>query len=195
MKTFFQFQLIKESHLSFFRNAVFARVAQHSIRNIAQNVFLHLHKLDLSFHLNRQTGALSKTIDRGSRAISFVLSSLVFNVVPTILELAIVSAVLAVECGLEYTAVALLTVGLYSAFTFAFTEYRNKFRIMMNEADNEAGNKAVDSLINYETVKYFNNEVYEAGEYDRHLQKYEKASLRTTQTLAALNFGQNFIFR
>ena len=103
---------------------MFARVAQHSIRNIAQNVFLHLHKLDLSFHLNRQTGALSKTIDRGSRAISFVLSSLVFNVVPTILELAIVSAVLAVECGLEYTAVALLTVGLYSAFTFAFTEYR-----------------------------------------------------------------------
>ena len=176
------------------RNAVFAKVAQHSIRRIAQNVFMHLHKLDLGFHLNRQTGALSKTIDRGSRAISFVLSALVFNVVPTALELSIVCGVLAYACGPAYAAVAFSTVALYASFTLAFTEYRTKFRIAMNKADNEAGNKAVDSLINYETVKYFNNEKYEAGVYDKYLKKYEVASLKTSKTLAALNFGQNAIF-
>merc|ERR1719232_443020 len=155
---------------------------------------MHLHKLDLGFHLNRQTGALSKTIDRGSRAISFVLSALVFNVVPTALELSIVCGVLAYACGPAYAAVAFSTVVLYASFTLAFTEYRTKFRIAMNKADNEAGNKAVDSLINYETVKYFNNEKYEAGVYDKYLKKYEVASLKTSKTLAALNFGQNLIF-
>lgn len=176
------------------RNAVFAKVAQHSIRRIAQNVFKHLHLLDHGFHLNRQTGALSKTIDRGSRGISFTLSALVFNVVPTALELSIVCSVLAVTCGPAYAGVAFTTVAMYSLFTLAFTEWRTKFRVAMNKADNEAGNKAVDSLINYETVKYFNNENYEAGVYDKYLRKYESASLKTSQTLAALNFGQNLIF-
>merc|ERR1719210_828438 len=124
------------------RNAVFANVAQHSIRRIAQNVFKHLHSLDLSFHLNRQTGALSKAIDRGSRAISFVLSALVFNVAPPLLELSFVAGVLAATCGPAYAAVAFSTVALYASFTLAFTEYRTKFRIAMNKADNEAGNKA-----------------------------------------------------
>ena len=176
------------------RNAVFAKVAQHSIRNIAENVFVHLHRLDLSFHLNRQTGALSKTIDRGSRAISFALSALVFNVAPTLLELSIVAGVLAATCGPAYAGVAVTTVALYSMFTLSFTEWRTKFRVAMNRADNEAGNKAVDSLINYETVKYFNNEQYEAGVYNKYLKKYEEASLKTSQSLAALNFGQNLIF-
>merc|ERR1719394_2276170 len=176
------------------RSAVFAKVAQHSIRKIAQNVFMHLHKLDLAFHLNRQTGASSKTIDRGSRGISFTLSALVFNVVPTMLELSIVCGVLAATCGPAYAGVALSTVAIYSMFTLSFTEWRTKFRIAMNKADNEAGNKAVDSLINFETVKYFNNEEYEAKIYDKYQKRYEEASLITSQTLAALNFGQNLIF-
>jgi len=176
------------------RNAVFAKVSQQSIRKIAQKVFLHLHDLDLSFHLNRQTGALSKTIDRGSRGINFALSALVFNVVPTLLELSLVCGVLYFTCGPAYAGVALTTVSVYSAFTLWFTQWRTQFRVAMNRADNEAGNKAVDSLINYETVKYFNNEQYESSLYDSYLKKYEEASLKTSQTLAWLNFGQNFIF-
>ncbi|XP_035793899.1 ATP-binding cassette sub-family B member 7, mitochondrial-like isoform X1 [Anopheles albimanus] len=176
------------------RNAVFARVAQHSIRKIATNVFLHLHNLDLQFHLSKQTGALSKTIDRGSRGINFVLTAMVFNVVPTIFELALVSSILGAKCGLAYAALSMGCVGVYSAYTLAVTQWRTKFRIYMNQAENEAGNKAVDSLINYETVKYFNNEQYEANRYDKVLQKYEAASLKTSTSLALLNFGQNAIF-
>uniref|UniRef100_A0A182YR34 Iron-sulfur clusters transporter ABCB7, mitochondrial n=1 Tax=Anopheles stephensi TaxID=30069 RepID=A0A182YR34_ANOST len=176
------------------RNAVFARVAQHSIRKIATNVFLHLHNLDLQFHLSKQTGALSKTIDRGSRGINFVLTAMVFNVVPTMFELALVSSILGVKCGMAYAALSMGCVGVYSAYTLAVTQWRTKFRIYMNQAENEAGNKAVDSLINYETVKYFNNEQYEANRYDQVLKKYEDASLKTSTSLALLNFGQNAIF-
>nr|CAI5835197.1 unnamed protein product [Callosobruchus analis] len=176
------------------RNAVFARVAQHSIRKIAKNVFLHLHNLDLNFHLQRQTGALSKTIDRGSRGINFVLSAMVFNVVPTIFELAMVSTILWLNCGRPFAGIALGCVGVYTVYTLAVTQWRTKFRVYMNQAENEAGNKAIDSLINYETVKYFNNEKYEAEKYDVSLKKYEDASLKTSSSLALLNFGQNAIF-
>ena len=176
------------------RNAVFAKVSQHSIRTIARNVFRHLHNLDLSFHLNRQTGGLSKTLDRGSRGIAFTLQAIVFNVAPTIVELGMVCSVLAYSCGPAYAAVALSTVMVYSAFTLAVTQWRTPIRVAMNKADTEAGNKAVDSLINYETVKFFNNEDYEAAKYDESLKKYEAASLKTTTTLALLNFGQNVIF-
>jgi len=176
------------------RNAVFARVAQHSIRKIAQNVFRHLHNLDLAFHLNRQTGALSKTIDRGSRGISFVLSALVFNIAPTIVELSLVCGILAYSCGPRYAGVALATVSLYTLFTLIITQWRTQFRVNMNKADNDAGNRAIDSLINYETVKYFNNEDYEAKEYNKYLKQYEVASLKTNWSLAFLNFGQNLIF-
>ncbi|XP_071440585.1 iron-sulfur clusters transporter ABCB7, mitochondrial isoform X2 [Hetaerina americana] len=176
------------------RNAVFAKVAQHSIRKIARNVFLHLHSLDLQFHLGRQTGALSKTIDRGSRGINFVLSAMLFNVVPTIFELALVSTILGVKCGAPFAEVALGCVGVYTVFTLAVTQWRTKFRVYMNQAENDAGNKAIDSLINYETVKYFNNEKYEADRYDEVLKRYEDASLKTSTSLALLNFGQNAIF-
>lgn len=176
------------------RNAVFARVAQHSIRKIATNVFMHLHQLDLKFHLNRQTGALSKTIDRGSRGINFVLSAMVFNVVPTIFELALVSSILGIKCGAAFAGISMGCVGVYAAFTLGVTSWRTRFRVNMNKAENEAGNKAIDSLINYETVKYFNNEKYEAERYDKVLQKYEVASLKTASSLALLNFGQNAIF-
>ncbi|XP_068812726.1 iron-sulfur clusters transporter ABCB7, mitochondrial [Struthio camelus] len=176
------------------RNAVFGKVAQNSIRRIAKNVFLHLHNLDLAFHLSRQTGALSKTIDRGTRGISFVLSALVFNLGPTMFEVALVSGILYYKCGAEFALVTLGTLGAYAAFTIGITQWRTKFRIEMNKADNDAGNAAIDSLLNYETVKYFNNEKYEAQRYDGFLKTYENASLKTTSTLALLNFGQSAIF-
>ncbi|XP_076281712.1 ATP binding cassette subfamily B member 7 isoform X2 [Lasioglossum baleicum] len=176
------------------RNAVFAKVAQHSIRKIAKNVFMHLHNLDMAFHLSRQTGALSKTIDRGSRGINFVLNAMVFNIVPTVFELGLVSTILYFKCGGEYAAVAVGCVGVYALFTLAVTQWRTKFRIFMNQAENEASNKAIDSLINYETVKYFNNEKFETERYDTSLKKYEAASLKTSTSLAMLNFGQNAIF-
>ncbi|XP_062381025.1 iron-sulfur clusters transporter ABCB7, mitochondrial [Sardina pilchardus] len=176
------------------RNAVFGKVAQSSIRRIAKNVFLHLHNLDLGFHLSRQTGALSKAIDRGTRGISFVLSALVFNLGPTTFEMALVSGILYYKCGAEFAAVTLGTLSAYTAFTIAVTQWRTRFRIEMNKADNEAGNAAIDSLLNYETVKYFNNEKYEAERYDNYLKVYESSSLKTTSTLAMLNFGQSAIF-
>ncbi|XP_050542303.1 iron-sulfur clusters transporter ABCB7, mitochondrial [Daktulosphaira vitifoliae] len=176
------------------RNAVFASVAQQSIRKIARNVFLHLHNMDLSFHLSRQTGALSKIIDRGSRGINFVLTAMVFNIVPTIFELSVVSTILGINCGSEFAALSFGCVFLYATYTLLVTQWRTKFRIYMNKAENEAGNKAMDSLINYETVKYFNNELYEANRYDKVLKKFEAASLKTSSSLALLNFGQNAIF-
>ncbi|XP_041076471.1 ATP-binding cassette sub-family B member 7, mitochondrial-like isoform X1 [Polyodon spathula] len=176
------------------RNAVFGKVAQSSIRRIAKNVFLHLHNLDLGFHLSRQTGGLSKAIDRGTRGISFVLSALVFNLGPTLFEVVLVSGILYFKCGGHYALVTLGTLSAYAAFTVAVTQWRTRFRVEMNKADNEAGNAAIDSLLNYETVKYFNNEKYEAEKYDGYLKVYEAYSLKTTSTLAMLNFGQNVIF-
>ncbi|XP_029369193.1 iron-sulfur clusters transporter ABCB7, mitochondrial isoform X2 [Echeneis naucrates] len=176
------------------RNTVFGKVAQSSIRRIAKNVFLHLHNLDLGFHLSRQTGALSKAIDRGTRGISFVLSALVFNLGPTVFEMGLVSAILYYKCGGQFAGVALGTLSAYTFFTILVTQWRTRFRIEMNKADNEAGNAAIDSLLNYETVKYFNNEKYEAERYDGFLKIYESSSLKTTTTLAMLNFGQSVIF-
>ncbi|TDH07733.1 hypothetical protein EPR50_G00109160 [Perca flavescens] len=176
------------------RNTVFGKVAQSSIRRIAKNVFLHLHNLDLGFHLSRQTGALSKAIDRGTRGISFVLSALVFNLGPTVFEMILVSGILYYKCGGQFAAVSLGTLSAYTIFTILVTQWRTRFRIEMNKADNEAGNAAIDSLLNYETVKYFNNEKYEAEKYDGFLKTYESSSLKTTSTLALLNFGQSAIF-
>lgn len=176
------------------RNTVFANVAGRSIKRVSVNVFSHLHQLDLGYHLNRQTGALSKSIDRGSRGINFVLSSLVFNVVPTAFEVALVSSILYYKCGGQFALVTLGCIGSYAAFTFAFTRWRTRFRVQMNKAETQAGSRSVDSLINYETVKYFNNEKHETSRYEELLEKYQIASLKTTTSLAALNFGQQLIF-
>lgn len=176
------------------RNSIFAKVANDSIRLIAVKVFSHLHQLDLAYHLSRQTGALSKSIDRGSKGIDFLLRSLVFNVVPTAFEVTLVSSILYYQCGGQFALVTLGCIGSYAAFTFAFTRWRTKFRIQMNKAENQASSRSVDSLINFETVKYFNNELHESRRYDELVRQYQDASLKTNTSLAALNFGQQAIF-
>ncbi|KAF5782272.1 putative ABC-type Cd(2+) transporter [Helianthus annuus] len=176
------------------RTAVFSKVALRTIRSVSRKVFTHLHQLDLRYHLSRETGALNRIIDRGSRAINFILSAMVFNVVPTILEISLVSGILAYNFGAPFAWITSLSVAAYVAFTLAVTQWRTKFRTDMNKADNDASTRAIDSLINYETVKYFNNEQYEAEEYDKYLERYEGAALNTQHSLALLNFGQTLIF-
>ncbi|KAF9594549.1 hypothetical protein IFM89_033519, partial [Coptis chinensis] len=176
------------------RNAVFSKVASRTIRTVSRQVFAHLHNLDLRYHLSRQTGALNRIIDRGSRGINFILSAMVFNVAPTILEISMVSGILAYKFGASFAWITSLSVVAYAAFTLVVTQWRTKFRQAMNKADNDASSRAIDSLINYETVKYFNNEGYETEKYDEFLKKYEDASLKTQSSLAYLNFGQNVIF-
>eukprot|EP00055_Hartaetosiga_balthica_P008383 m.31044 g.31044 ORF g.31044 m.31044 type:complete len:775 (-) comp6273_c1_seq1:98-2422(-) len=175
------------------RNAVFAKVSQRSIRKISKETFLKLHSLDLSYHLSRQTGSLSRAIDRGTRGINFVLGSMLFNVAPIILEVSLVTGILAVQCGPLFAGITLATMGAYTAFTVIVTQWRIKIRRAMNAAENEGGATAIDSLLNYETVKYFGNEEHEAKRYDGSLAKFQDASLKTSSSLAMLNFGQQAI--
>jgi ABC-type transport system involved in Fe-S cluster assembly fused permease/ATPase subunit len=176
------------------RNAVFAVVAQRAIRGVTRDVFKHLLNLDLRYHLNKQTGSVSRVIDRGSRSINFVLSALVFNVLPTALEIGLVSAIMGYQCGWQYAAVAVSTLAAYVGYTVSVTQWRTKFRKDMNRLENQASNRVVESLINYEAVKLFGGEAFEAKRYDTALKGYEDAALKTTTSLSLLNWGQNFIF-
>lgn len=177
-----------------FRNAIFASVAQKAIRRVAGNVFKHLLRLDLPFHLARQTGGLTRAIDRGTKGISFLLTSMVFHIIPTALEISLVSGVLTYQYGWKFAALTVGTMAAYSWFTISTTAWRTKFRKQANAADNKGATVAVDSLINYEAVKYFNNEAYEAKRYDSALKNYEGASIKVATSLAYLNSGQNLIF-
>ncbi|KAG9946499.1 ABC transporter-like protein, partial [Aureobasidium melanogenum] len=176
------------------RNAVFASVAQKAIRRVAATVFEHLLKLDLNFHLSRQTGGLTRAIDRGTKGISFLLTSMVFHIIPTALEISLVCGILTWQYGFKFALITAATMVGYSAFTILTTSWRTKFRKAANAADNKGATVAVDSLINYETVKYFNNERYEVGRYDAALKNYQDASIKVATSLAFLNSGQNLIF-
>ncbi|KAJ3400804.1 Iron-sulfur clusters transporter atm1, mitochondrial, partial [Chytridiales sp. JEL 0842] len=175
------------------RNAVFGAVAQRAIRDAARNIFGHLHQLDLSFHVARQTGGLVRAIDRGTKGINQILSSVVFHVFPTALEIGLVCGILAYSVGWEFVAVNIVTMSAYTLFTFLTTAWRTKFRKQMNAADNQAASVASDSLLNFEAVKNFNNEKFEMKQYDSALAKYEVAALKTTSSLAFLNAGQSAI--
>lgn len=176
------------------RNAVFANVAQRSIRRVAKSVFTHLLALDLGWHLTRQTGGLTRAIDRGTKGISFLLTSIVFHIVPTALEISMVCGILSYKCGPSFAAVTAVTMAAYAWFTIRTTSWRTKFRKEANAADNRAATTSVDSLLNYEAVKYFNNEKHEIAKYDAALADYEKSSIKVATSLAALNSGQNAIF-
>lgn len=176
------------------RNAVFASVAQKAIRRVACNVFDHLLRLDLNFHLSKQTGGLTRAIDRGTKGISFLLTSMVFHILPTALEISMVCGILSWQYGVKFAAITAVTMTAYTAFTIWTTAWRTKFRRQANAADNKASTVAVDSLINYEAVKYFNNEKFEVSRYNNALLDYEKSSIKVATSLAFLNSGQNIIF-
>ena len=161
---------------------------------MAASVFEHLLKLDLNFHLARQTGGLTRAIDRGTKGISFLLTSMVFHIIPTALEIGLVCGILTYQFGINFAMITVGTMVAYSAFTILTTSWRTKFRKQANAADNKGATVAVDSLINYEAVKYFNNEKYELGRYDKALTDYQNASIKVATSLAYLNIGQNLIF-
>ncbi|TPV96492.1 MAG: ABC transporter ATP-binding protein/permease [Myxococcales bacterium FL481] len=175
------------------RDLVFARVAQHAQRTIALSTFQHLHRLSLRFHLDRQTGGLSRVIERGTRGIQFLLSFMLFNIVPTLFEILLVTGILFVAFGWAFAIITFVTITAYIVFTLIVTDWRLKYRRTMNQKDSEANTKAIDSLLNYETVKYFGNENHEYRRFDRALAAYETAAVTSQTSLSALNVGQGAI--
>jgi ATP-binding cassette subfamily B protein len=175
------------------RDIVFVRVAKRAIRRVALQVFRHLHALSLRFHLERQTGGLTRDIERGTRGISTLLNYMLFSILPVILEFGLVAAVLIAKFDWRFIAVTIVAVAVYMAFTIVVTEWRMDFRRRSNELDSKANTRAIDSLLNYETVKYFNNEEWEARRYDENLRKYESAEVKNEASLGVLNIGQSAI--
>ena len=176
------------------RDGVFAKVSQRAVRVLAVQTFRHLHALSLKFHLERRTGGLSRIVSRGTMGIDTVLRFSLFNTIPTILEIVLVAGLLVWSFGWSYAAVIVITVILYVWYTYAATEWRMNIRRTMNDADTDANTKAVDSLLNFETVKYFGNEEHEAERFGRSMEIYEKAAIKTWVSLAVLNAGQALIF-
>ncbi len=175
------------------RDVVFVRVTQRAIRRVALTVFRHLHSLSLRFHLERQTGGMTRDIERGTRGISTLLSFMLFSIIPVILEFSLVAAVLLTKFDWRFAAVTFAAVAIYIFFTVSITEWRMDIRRQANDLDSKANTRAVDSLLNYETVKYFNNEEYEAGRYDDNLRKYEAAAVKNEVSLGLLNVGQSCV--
>ncbi|HEV7457960.1 MAG TPA: ABC transporter ATP-binding protein/permease [Roseococcus sp.] len=175
------------------RNAVFAKVQARAARWVALRVFRHLHALSMRFHMDRATGGLSRVIERGTRGIAIALNFLLFNIIPTIVEIFLVAGILWWMFDVSFALTVVITIAAYIAFTLIFTNWRLRFRRAMNAMDEEANTKAIDSLLNYETVKYFNNERHEAARYDESLQRYEGAYTRSETTLNMLNAGQALI--
>jgi ATP-binding cassette subfamily B protein len=175
------------------RDAIFERVSQRAMRVAALNVFRHLHALSLRFHLERQTGGLSRVVERGTKAIDSLLSTSLFNVLPTLLEILLVTGILWKLFDFRFATVTFGTVALYIGYTITVTNWRTRIRRSMLDADTSANAKAIDTLLNYETVKYFGNETFEANRYDKALRVYEDAAVRTQASLSLLNIGQGII--
>ena len=175
------------------RDAVFANVTQRAIRRVALQVFEHLHSLSLRFHLDRQTGGVSRDIERGTRGIGFLLNFTLFNILPTLLEIGLVAAILLKKYNVWFAIITFITLVIYIAFTLFITEWRMVVRRTMNDLDSKANTRAIDSLLNYETVKYFGNEQYEANRYDHHMEHWETAAVRNQTSLALLNSVQSVV--
>ena len=175
------------------REFFFARVTQRAVRTIALKVFRHLHALSLRFHLNRQTGGVTRDIERGTRGISSLVSYTLFSILPTIVEITLVLGYLSFQYDIWFSVITIVALVTYVIFTILITEWRTHFRRTMNDLDSKASTKAIDSLLNYETVKYFGNEEYEASRYDQGLQNYERAAVRSQTSLTLLNTGQSLI--
>jgi ABC-type transport system involved in Fe-S cluster assembly fused permease/ATPase subunit len=175
------------------REFLFARVTQRAVRTIALKVFRHLHALSLRFHLNRQTGGMTRDIERGTRGVGSLISYTLFNILPTLVEITLVLAYLVTHYDIWFSAITAVALVTYIAFTVLVTDWRTHFRRTMNELDSKANTKAIDSLINYETVKYFGNEDYEARRYDEGLKNYETAAVKSQTSLSLLNTGQSLI--
>ncbi len=172
------------------RDAIFAKVTQHAIRTVALRVFEHLHRLSLRFHLDRQTGGLSRAIERGAKGIEFTLAFMLFSIIPTLIEILVVCVILWALYDFWFALVTFITIGSYIWFTLMITEWRLRFRREMNARDQEASTRAIDSLLNFETVKYFGNETHEARRYDHALARYETAAVKNKTSLSLLNVGQ-----
>ncbi|KAF8730637.1 hypothetical protein AX14_005326 [Amanita brunnescens Koide BX004] len=175
-------------------NAVLANIGQRAIRRVARETFQHLLNMNLQFHLSRQTGGLTRAIDRGTKGIAFLIQAIIFRIAPTALEISLVCGILTYKFGWDFAAITTLAMAAYTWFTVKTTAWRTSFRREANKADNKAASVAVDSLINFEAVKHFNNEKYEITQYDNHLGAYEKASIKVTTSLSYLNSGQSVIF-
>lgn len=175
------------------RDAVFAKVTQRAIRRVALKLFVHLHGLSLRFHLERQTGGVSRDIERGTKGISFLLNFMLFSILPTLLEIGLVAGILFYKYNAWFAIITFITLIVYIVFTLVITEWRMIFRRTMNDMDSKANTRAIDSLLNYETVKYFGNEDYEARRYDEHMSKWETSAVKNQTSLATLNSGQSAI--
>ena len=175
------------------RDVIFARVGQRALRQLALETFRHMHRLSLRYHITRKTGGLSRVMERGVKGVEFLLRFMLFSIGPLILKLLIVAGIFYLEFGFAYMAIVLITIVLYIWFTFSVTEWRVKVRKEMNDKDTDANQKAIDSLLNFETVKYFGAEEREALRYDESMRGYEAAALKTSYSLAFLNFGQTLL--